>query len=128
MTPFERKAADNFINYLRTLTPLAGYKISWSEWDVYVRFIFDYQSQWYVNFNLKPGELLSLRFDEIACHLIKNFDKYERTGREKQELKTKMTPLEYAGLQIINLEAKVADLEAELTKRPVVYIKELESW
>jgi len=126
MTPFERKAADNFINYLRTLTPLAGYKITWSEWDVYVRFIFDYQSQWYVNFNLQPGKLLSLNFDEIACYLIKNFDKYERTGPEKQELKTKMTPLEYTGLQIINLEAKVADLEAELTKRPVVYIKELE--
>ena len=32
-----------------------------------------------------------------------------------------MTPLEQVGVQIIELEAKIADLEAELANRPVVW-------
>ena len=32
-----------------------------------------------------------------------------------------MTPLEQVGVQIIELEAKIADLEAELANRPIVW-------
>jgi len=94
MTPLEREAADNFIHYLRTLPRLAGYKIKWFEWDANARFRFDYQSEWCatsewcVTFDLHPRSLLSLSFDEYACYLIKDFDKYERTAHEKRELRT----------------------------------------
>jgi len=88
MTPLEREAADNFIKYLRALPRLDAYKITWFEFDLNARTRFDYQSQWCVTFDLQPSILLSLNFDDIACYLIKNFDKYERTAHKKRELRT----------------------------------------
>lgn len=81
VTPLEREAIENFINYLRTLPRLAAYGISWSEWDANARFRFEHPCDWHMFFDLQPVKLLSLNFDEIASYFIKRLDEYSVTDQ-----------------------------------------------
>ena len=56
------------------------------------------------------------------CHKHRDYDLCKTCNLCTNCCDCEETPLENVGLQIINLEARVADLEAELAKRPVVYL------